>query len=146
MSEKPMTELLRKSGIIDKHIAEFQKWRIIDENGFFAETKSAEDMVGDLVAEISELLEKEPVMRQTMVTPIIAKKPPERWYIEEAAGVFYAMEDEMGRLLVPSDVIVVRGDRLHRSKDAGQVYLVMEVEKIYENDVVYMLMLTIEKE
>lgn len=140
--EKPMTELLRKSGIIDKHIREFEKWRIINEDGFFAETKSADQMVGDLVKEISELLDQEPVMRQTLVAPVYIREPPRLWYSLEET--FHAVKDEMGRLIVIPDVAVVLGETVWTDPDIN--FTVTEIDNIYENKYVVAKMLTIEKE
>lgn len=143
MSEKPVTELLRKSGIIDKHIKEFEKWRLIDQvEGEF--NTSAERMVGDLVRDIADLLDKEPVMRQTMVAPIVTREAPRLWYGYDE--VFSAVMDEMGRLVAAADVRVVRGDIVWREGEPKTNYTVMEVEKIYENNVVSMKLITIEKE
>lgn len=140
MSEKPMTELLRKSGIIPKHIAEFEKWRLIDPVN---DEKSAEKMVENLVEEIAQLLDEEPVMRQTMVSPIYTMHPPQRWCSNRGVE-FYAVKDEMGRLLTAAGMDVIRGDVI-AGPDLSERFTVMEVEPLYEGDRATARLITIEQ-
>ncbi len=138
-----MTELLRKSGIIDKHIKEFEKWRLIDPFEKPAEAKSADEMVGDLVQEIAELLEKEPTMRQTLVAPVYTKQPPKLWINEEIS--FYAITDEMGKLVADPRTKIFRGDIIWHTGD-GPEFRVLEVEQLHENDKLVAKLITIEED
>lgn len=143
-----MTELLRKSGIIGKHIIEFQKWRLIDEGDVSA--KSADQMVGDLVEEIAVLLSQEPVMKQTLVAPIYTKTPPRLWCVQsiDERGIdseFHAVKDEMDRLIVDANTKISRGDTIWCEDAVHELYTVIEVEDLYENEKVSAKMITIEE-
>lgn len=142
MGEKPMTELLRKSGIIDKHITEFEKWRLVEEVGHTIR-KPAGEMVEDLVQDIAKILEEEPVMRQTIVSPITVRETPKTWCNEE--GGFTAAKDSMGHLIVGPSIELARGESIW-PEDTADVHTIMDIEDLYMNDVVVAKMLTIEKE
>jgi len=150
VSEKPMTDLLRRAGIIDKHIAEFEKWRLIDPNSVEgANMKSAGGLVEDLVHDIAELLEAEPTMRQTLVAPVHVKEPPRLWCAGDEVSfteAFYAVKDEMGRLLTSADATVVRGDLIWQEGSPKQAFTIVDIEELYENDKIVAKMITVEKE
>jgi len=142
-----MTELLRKSGIIPKHIAEFEKWRLLPPGGDESSDpipKTSEKMVVDLVDEIAELLENEPTMRQTLIAPVYTAHPPQRWCSGRSVE-FYAVKDEMGRLITDQGSDVIRGD-LVAGPDNSERYTVVEVEALYEGDRATARLITIEKE
>jgi hypothetical protein len=144
-----MTELLRKSGIIDKHVKEFEKWRLIDPRE--ENDKSAELMVEDLLDEIAALLDKEPTMRQTLPAPIYTKTPPRVWCVSsiDERGIdsdFHAVKDEMGRLVVDGKTKICRGDTIWCEDAVHDNFTVTEVEDLYENDKVVAKMITIEKD
>jgi hypothetical protein len=142
VSDRPMTGLLRKAGIVDKHIKEFERWRIADPTE--ESDKSAHLMVEDLLEDIEKTLDQEPVMKQTLVAPIHTKEPPRLWYAEEET--FYAVKDEMGRLITNPDVGIMRGARIWCETAPDDIYVAIDIETLYENDDVNALMMTLEKE
>lgn len=137
-----MTELLRRSGIISKHITEFEKWKLIDTPD--TEQKTAEMMIEDLVAEIDELLENEPIIKQTLIAPIFAKRPPRLWNSGDIS--FHAVMDEMGRLVADPKTVLYRGDVIWCEDSVHTNYSVVEVEDLYEGERVVAKMITIEQE
>jgi hypothetical protein len=141
VSEKPMTELLRKSGIIDKHIVEFEKWRLIDPKDEC--DKSANLMVEDLLDDIVTALEREPIMKQTVVTPIRVT-PPQLWYAP--TEVFHANMDEMGRLVVGTEIDLSPGEIIWCEGKADEEYIVTQQDDLYENDKIVARLITVEKE
>lgn len=137
-----MTELLRGAGIIDKHIAEFEKWRLIDPPD---DTKNAGKMIEDLVRDIAAVLEQEPVMKQTIITPIVTRETPREWAGEARVGSFTAVKDSMGHLIVSPRIEVERGDSIW-PRETTDFHTIIDIEDLYVNDVVIAKMLTIEKE
>lgn len=133
-----MTELLRRAGIIPRHISELEKWRVLDQKD---EGKSAEQMVEDLVGDIESLLESEPVMKQTVLSAIHVKEPERHYWIEEL-GKFTAAKDDFGRLVVDPNLAVEVGHLVESVDEESRV--VLEVDLLYEGDKVIAKMLKVE--
>ena len=137
--EKPFTKLFRESGLMDKYVTEFERWRLIDPQD--DKPAGPQKTLGEMIDDIAELLDKEPEMQQTRLTPLVVRKPPACFYCRAIDENFYAVRDEIGRLVVEPHFELERGHAI--TEFEGDSYVIEDVEKLYEGQEVTALLLTI---
>jgi hypothetical protein len=135
IDSKPFTKLFESSGLMSKHLEEFKRWRLVDENEEGA--KDPEQTLEELVNDISILLENENILPQTRLSPLPVQAPKLWTSMDiEPSVSFYAIMDEIGNLIVPPQTSVYRGIRFTGEGSDGKPMTVVieDVEVLFEGD------------
>lgn len=141
---KTLTEKIYEAGLVDKHTMQlFERWgavmpgdidtverRIITEKGL---EEFAED--------IEQLLAQSTEVKETRLD-ITIKRPPVEFLSASVGGMFSAVEDEMGRLIVSPRVKLHRGEVI-TPVPPGRARTVLDTEPLYCGDDVYAYQVTL---
>ena len=148
-----LSKKLLEAGLISPQIAGMlEKWGYLNEPNTSLDGKKlyigsrhyTEDDLTDLADEIESLIEDNRVKETKL--EIHVKKPPiqfwDRNFIQH-----WAVEDEMGRLVVSPTTKLIRGEKIIKSLDPAHMEwaCILEVDQLYENDKVCALLVTLDR-
>ena len=153
---KPLVKKILEAGLVDKHAARmFEQWGQLEPGAadLVGQKKVTEKTLEDFAEDIEALLEDEHEVKETRLD--VQVRPPVDLFCP-ASGIFSAVEDEMGRYIISTKVLLNRGDQIFHSLD-GLHYLdhqrrkdlpcwtVLEVESLFQGDKLVAYQVTVDK-
>jgi hypothetical protein len=144
----PLVKKILEAGIIDKHITlMFERWGQLERGSedLIGKKKISQQTMTEFVDEIETLLETNFEMKETRLE-VEVKKPPVDLFCP-TTGRFSAVEDVMGKYIVSPKVLLHRGSRIwpNDAPIESSHWVVLEVEPLYQGDVLVSYQVTIEK-
>lgn len=143
---KPLVKRVLEAGLVDKHTAQMlERWGQLDQGAadLVGQKQLTEKTLTQFVEELDELMETEKETYKQTTLDVFVTSPPIT--LTNPNGDRYsAIFDEMGHLLINPKLRLIPGDIL-LEEDGEGVYTILEVEKIFRNERVVALMVTVEK-
>jgi hypothetical protein len=146
---KPITEKLIAAGIVDKTMtAMLDRWGQLAPGEYekLTHKQVVTETLESFIEGLEEILEAEKPLRETRLE-IPVKRPPVELYSPKA-GVFSAVEDEMGRLIVGPGYQLERGWAVwgsHQMSGHPATMQVLDVEPLYEGDRIFAYQITVQR-
>jgi hypothetical protein len=151
---KEMTKKILEAGLVDKTVAQLlARWFLLspEELGIAMQPKAVmAETLEKFLENIEELLDRDPSdettdkpMRETRLELLVTD--PADYYCPNT-GVFTAVRDQLGRLIVSPNYAFIPGDEIwtsSNSKPHPADFLVTKVEKIYQGEFAAAFQLTI---